>query len=795
VLKTLFPRILFLVLFISFTKINIAQNVQPAIMQKQWKAAWIQVPGEPSNGYGVYLFRKKIQIQSTPTSYRIHVSADNRYKLFVNEKLISLGPARGDINHWNYETVDIASSLQQGTNIISAVVWNEAQWRPEAQISLRTGLIMQGATEAEQEINTNADWKCIRDNSYQPLQVQIPNTYYVSGPGEQVNMAAHPRDWKKGDFNDASWKNAEVIFPGNPKNLFGAFGIPVGWLLVPSEIPQMELTVERLKKTRSAQGVTLPSSFPASKSPFTVPANAKAVILLDQGYLTNAYPTIMFSGGRDASMSLEYAESLYTKYPAKGNRNETEGKQFIGREDSVISDGSASQQYTPLTWRTFRYIQLTIFTKQDPIMIDDLYGTFTGYPFTYNAMFASDNRELDTIMETGWRTARLCAFETYMDCPYYEQLQYIADTRIQSMISLYNSGDDRLVKNAINIMDHSRQPEGITYSRHPSYSPQFIPTFSLWYIGMLHDYWMYGKDSVFIKSKFAGARQVLDYFRHYQRSDGSLVNVPYWMFSDWVETTGWLDGAAPLGADSCSSIVDMQLLFAYQVAANMELKSGMKEYASLYNKYATQLKATIRKKYWDASRGLFADRTEKDLYSQHANALSILTRTVSGDEAKAVARKILSDTSLAQASIYFKYYLHRALIKAGLGNDYIKWLGVWRENLKMGLTTWGESPDIDITRSDCHAWGSSPNIEFLRTVIGIDSDAPGFTKIRIQPHLGSLNNAKGEIPHPQGKVTAEYVKNNNKWSVTIHLPGQTNGNLIWGGKQYSLKSGKNVFTF
>ena len=113
----------------------------------------------------------------------------------------------------------------------------------------------------------------------------------------------------------------------------------------------------------------------------------------------------------------------------------------------------------------------------------------------------------------------------------------------------------------------------------------------------------------------------------------------------------------------------------------------------------------------------------------------------------------------------------------------------------MGLTTWGESPDIDKTRSDCHAWGSSPNIEFLRTVIGIDSDAPGFSKIRIEPHLGSLNNAKGEIPHPKGKVTAEYVKENNKWTVTISIPSETNGTLVWAGKNYKLKAGNNAFTF
>jgi len=44
--------------------------------------------------------------------------------------------------------------------------------------------------------------------------------------------------------------------------------------------------------------------------------------------------------------------------------------------------------------------------------------------------------------------------ETYMDCPYYEQLQYVGDTRIQAMVSLYNTGDDRLMRNAITQLDY-----------------------------------------------------------------------------------------------------------------------------------------------------------------------------------------------------------------------------------------------------------------------------------------------------------------------------------------------------
>ena len=130
----------------------------------------------------------------------------------------------------------------------------------------------------------------------------------------------------------------------------------------------------------------------------------------------------------------------------------------------------------------------------------------------------------------------------------------------------------------------------------------------------------------------------------------------------------------------------------------------------------------------------------------------------------------------------------------GLGNDYLNWLDKWRENLQMGLTTWAETSDVSTTRSDCHAWGASPNIEFLRTVVGIDSDAPGFSRIKVQPHPGTLTNIKSEMPHPMGKISAEYLKKNDRWSFTLDLPAGLTGSLVWAGKSYPLKPGKNMFT-
>jgi hypothetical protein len=269
------------------------------------------------------------------------------------------------------------------------------------------------------------------------------------------------------------------------------------------------------------------------------------------------------------------------------------------------------------------------------------------------------------------------------------------------------------------------------------------------------------------------------------------MNVPYWNFTDWVEN--WPGGVGPTGNTNNSSIHDLQLLWAYQLASALESHLGIKSISDLYNERALQLASTIKSKYWNSSKGLFSDTPEMNQYSQHANTLAIMTGLVKGDEAKAIAAKLLNDKTLTPASIYFKYYLHQALVKAGSGNDYLNWLDIWRQNIAMGLTTWAEDSQINTARSDCHAWGASPNIEFFRTLLGIDTDAPGFSSVKIEPRLGALKNASGEIPHPMGKISVKYALVKDKWNIEIVLPAALSGKFVWKGQENPLAGGVNKF--
>jgi hypothetical protein len=373
-----------------------------------------------------------------------------------------------------------------------------------------------------------------------------------------------------------------------------------------------------------------------------------------------------------------------------------------------------------------------------------------------------------------------------MDCPYYEQLQYVGDTRIQALVSLYMTGDARLVRNAIEHLDDSRTSEGLTQSRAPTRLQQYIPPFSLWWIGMVHDYWRYQDDAAFVRRRLPGVRSVLSFFTDRQGPDGSLGPLPWWNFVDWARA--WPRGVPP-NQGGASAPLDLQLLLAQQYAADLEEAVGSPVRGRELREAATHLRATIQGRYWDAGRGLYADTPARDKFSQHASVLAVLAGVVEGAEARAVMDRVLTDASLVPCSIYFRHYLHAAVNRTGLGDRYLDLLGPWRQMLAEGLTTWAETNEPDV-RSDCHAWGASPNFELFRTVLGIDSAAPGFRRVVIRPFLGRLTRVSGAIPHPRGEVAVTLNVNAGRLDAEVTLPEGVEGELVWGETRRPLVSGR-----
>jgi hypothetical protein len=764
----------------------------PKLISGQWPAHWITHPAAPKSEYGVYLFRKQLELANRPEHFVVHVTADARYRLFVNGHSVCFGPQRSDAMAWRYESVDLAPWLQAGTNVIAAQVWSYGDSGPYAVLRIRTGFLLQGDTDAERAADTGGAWKVFHDEAYSPILADRPKlkTYIVVGPGDRVEGSTHPWGWEASGFDDQAWVAPRVLGRGIPQG----WGTDIGWALTPRTIPLMEETPLRLTRVRRASGVQPEAGFVEGKAPLTVPARTRATVLLDQGFETNAFPQLTVSGGKGSKVALTYAEALFDRTGGKGNRDEIENRELVGIGDEFHPDGGLHRRFGPLDFRTYRYMQLEVETGDEPLVVEDLHGVFTGYPFIERGSFSSDDPELARLWTVGWRTARLCAFETYVDCPYYEQLQYVGDTRIQALISLNVAGDDRLMRNAIELYDRSRLPEGLTQSRVPSVTPQVINTFSLFWVEMLHDYWMHRADDAFLRERLTGLEAVLGWFeRRIDQKTGLLGPLSYWTFVDWTKEWKWDEdlgtGGSPDGAkQGGSSIVTLQLAGTLRHAAELCRGLGRVDLAEHYERLAKGLREAVVRRCWDEKRRLFADTPEKRVFSQHANVFAVLAGAIEGEAARELIQRVANDKTLIQASTYFRFYLLRAMKQTGLGDEYLAMLGPWRDMLGRGLTTFAEKEDP--TRSDCHAWSASPVYEMLATVCGIEPGSPGFATVRIEPHLGHLQHAEGTLPHPKGEIRVSLVREKDGLSAKVTLPPGLTGIFVWKSKSMALKPGE-----
>jgi hypothetical protein len=802
--------LILIIIILSVANMLFSQESNPSInyegkdisqLKHTWKAQWIIHPTASTLDYGVFNFRRKFDVETLPEKFIVYVSADNRYRLFVNGKQVLFGPSVGDINHYRFETIDVAEYLTLGENIIAAEVVNFGEFRRGAQQTFMTAFILQSDKENNFAINTGDKfWKVSKNNAYNytPFNSDTLRGYYAAGPGDIVDFKHYPWGWETLSFDDSEWvtpRLAMVEFAVGRGFLYGST-----WYLVPRTIPFMESTQKRFNKIVRTENCKASNLFIDGKEKIVIPPNTKASILFDNKVHAVGYPELIISKGSGSKIKITYSEALIfndaysdefvdgniTFEDVKGNRNETEGKKIFGVYDIIYSDGGEGRLFRPLWMRTFRYIQIDVTTKNEEIILNDFKFEYSAYPFKEKASFKSNNPFLSKMWEVAWRTVRSGAGEMFQDSPYYEQLQYIGDTRLESLISIYVSGDDRLMRKAIKVFDDSRMPNGLTQSRYPSYINQVIPTYSLIWISMLHDYYMYRDDPQYLKQFMHGTRNILEWFENKIDETGLPTDLTWWNFTDWVHE--FPNGIPPGADDGYSANVSLQLVYALDKAVELFNYFEMKYEADKYSKLSSKIKKAVTQKCFDTEKEMFAETPEKEMFTQHTNIMAILTNTIDSEKQNELMKKILFDKDVVHTSIYFKFYLFRALQKTGMGDEYYNQLQPWKNMVDIGLTTFAET-DVN-PRSDCHAWSATPCFDLLHLAAGIYPTKPSFSELNVEPNFGDLKEIVVEMPHPKGMIKVNLKRENEKVVGEVSLPTDVIGSFIWKGKVIKLKSGK-----
>lgn len=420
-----------------------AATAAPAWAEGRWIAHGDTVGEEAGKRQVSLQLRRSFDLDAVPDKLPISVSADNRYILYVNGTRVDAGPSRGDLAHWRYRRIDIAPWLRRGQNHIAARVWNDGKAAGVPQISARTGFWLEAGDPAFSFLDSSPDWQVRIDGARtvtpsQPAMFQaVGPKYFASPPPETFDASKMIEAWSTGA--SADWSAAVPVL---------SEGEDAPWTLVADRLPQMRYRAIGGGKVARVWGIRSARDFP--RKAVRIPANTETVIRLDMGAMRAAYPRLVTSGGEGAEIKLTYAEAPYdAERNYLADRGDAQNGYILGLTDTFLPSGDDDEVFETFWWRAWRYAEVRVKTGDAPVTLESFSRYATGYPFETVGRFDGGEEALNRIWQIGWDTVQLDGHETYMDTAYWEQLQYVGDTRIQALVSYAVSGDARLAEQAV----------------------------------------------------------------------------------------------------------------------------------------------------------------------------------------------------------------------------------------------------------------------------------------------------------------------------------------------------------
>ncbi|KAH7129840.1 bacterial alpha-L-rhamnosidase-domain-containing protein [Dactylonectria estremocensis] len=740
-------------------------------------------------------FKKDISISGNPpTSLPIHVTADTRYKLYVNNHLVSFGPVKGDANLWFYDEIDIAQYLKSGQNHLHIIVLRFffATRYATSFPRLPSGglrVVVPEPFHNAYDLGSSSTWQTTIDQST-ILRINEPEDDFLH-IYEDVGLRGSI-SWE--------WVPAKLL------EFRVATGNSSPWNLSPRQIPHMKLEKLSFSSVHNVQSILPPTAWESlpgcgvklsqRDEGLCLPPGSTHSIDLEVPYHTTGFVSFRFTRPKTSGSTLHvtYSESYeepptLVPYLRRKEHRRDSTRALFGPQDIYRFQGAQGlehhvedeeESFMPFHFRTFRFLRVKIIVGSSKLILRDIEIEKANYPLNVSASFEVPTPEdiSHKMWDVSIRTLKNCMHDCYEDCPFYEQLQYAMDTRSSALFTYYVSGDDRLARQAMTQIHNSFQARiGLTASRAPSHNLQIIPHFSLYWICMLKDHLTFFGDKEFLQPFTPVIDAVLNYF--HTRLDPRLGLVVtdeqpgIWNFVDWVEE--WRPYGIPPAATKWGISTYTNHLYAYTLkqAAYVLYALGRSSLAAEYETRAEQLVEAIRQYCFDGH--FFTDSLTNVTmdgggYSQHNQIWAVLSGAASQKAAPSLLYQTFSPKTgnkFVRTSISMSFYTLRALSMAGgtIYDDlFHQFWHPWASQIKLGLTTWEE--DTVSQRSDCHAWGCAPIFEFMAEVAGIRPAGPGWTAITFQPRLCLYPELKASVPFCGSRSGARGVAHVS-WSTSL----------------------------
>ncbi|MGL4853287.1 MAG: alpha-L-rhamnosidase N-terminal domain-containing protein [Phocaeicola sp.] len=738
-------------------------------------AIWIEEGDNNKQQYAI--FRKQFSLEKLDDVINIQLFADSRYLLWVNGTYVMRGPCRFHPSRPEYDTKNIASLLVEGENSIAVLVHHYG--------SLISSKIMKGepaftlrvtdATERKEYVATDETWRYTTTLSYLPAK-RSSNSMI-----DHIDGRIDQKEWSMVGFDDATWSAAKRV----DTNKLGTF--------YPNEMPlpeEQELAFLR----HLPSGVVLDSILP-------ITLKQGEDLVIDYGKMGLIYPRLELDAISNSRIRFNFA----LRYK-DGQAREVFGESCTyttcsGEQEVMLSDQWVSH-----------YMVLKCDTGE--VTINKVIAVERSFPFERMGSFLSNDTLLNDLWEMSVNTIKATSDDAYASDA-RERNQWIQDGAKASfpcsrvaLASPTGSGKSEmsLLKNIIRHAALSQLPDGRFRATYPtdrgdSDCHHFIDDYACQWFEALDTYLSMTGEISFAREMLPHLVAQLKWFEQ-QKGDKDLYLLrEYTSFDN------------PLAYITCEgATINGYLYQALHFGEKVTSRLGEHSLSAHYLKLKNELFDTYNRELWNDAEGAYASAYldgSKLAPTIHAQLVALQSGLVPEERMESTRQFLLAnfqnpgmkhcctnedyqemiDNKSGMNMPITYYWLFNELYRMDedkydlLSLQEMRRRWYYMVTLQKDAGTLAESFVDHLgegSDESCHNYGVIPAYYLSSYVLGVRTEKSVEEKeIVIQPHLGDLLFAEGDVVTEHGLVSVSWDRReeSHPFKFAVKIPDGVKASL------------------
>lgn len=618
------------------------------------------------------LFRKTFDIsKESGEKYTLKITADDIYKLYINGKFVSQGPASGYIEHYNYNVYDVTDFIKDKKNILAVHTYYHGRIdNTHLSADYRQGIWCEFYVDDTLLFASDESFKYYIDKSY----ISNGKTWgYNTQFYENIDRRIHPHGWREILFDDSSWENA--ISDINDDHILTK--------QITDSVISYEVFPREIKKLGDKN------------------------YLLDFGREICANVKINAIANEGDTVRIMCAEELKDDGHARYEMRCT----MTYDETWTLANGK--NEFESFDYSGFRYIEIE--TSTDNITGENISAIERHYPAGKMKECHLNNELLKDIWKICAEAVKISTQESHFDCITREKGAYLGDMLITGMSFYYLTGDTTVMKKSLYDFKHSQE---VVHKGIPAFSCasriHFIPDYSMLFTEVLYNYYRISNDLETLRDMVCVFETMIDDFeKKYQGEDLLLSGVDGMNLVDWPKN---LRDDYDFDLENAEKLGPHNAMNAYYYGALVYANKIYKE-LNIDKRYDSEaVKQAYINAFYNKEKGLFNDSTVSTHNALHSNVLPLYYNITDTREDIERIVELIKEKGFS-CGVYFSYFILKALCENGYKEEAMKLMlnkseHSWYNMLKEGATTcfeaWGKEQKWNT--SLCHPWASSPII-------------------------------------------------------------------------------------